>query len=135
MKESKAKAFFDREVNPETDAFITKSMEIADQLGIYLKDRKMSQKEFARRLGKSEAEVCKWLSGMHNLTLKSIVKMELVLGEPIINTPITSKYHKTRQEQIALINYESKWREEVKTATPIETYRQGKFQPSKPTAA
>jgi len=44
----------------------------------------MSQKELASKLGKRESEVSKWLSGEHNLTVKSLLKMEAVLGKPIV---------------------------------------------------
>jgi len=39
------------------------------------------------KLNKSNAEISKWLSGQHNLTVKSIAKIEEALGEEIITTP------------------------------------------------
>jgi transcriptional regulator with XRE-family HTH domain len=51
----------------------------ASRVAQLLKASGWTQKEFARALGKSESEVSKWLSGLHNLTLKSIAKMEAVL--------------------------------------------------------
>lgn len=36
-------------------------------------------------MDKSPFEVSKWLTGMHNLTLKSIVKMEIALEVDLIN--------------------------------------------------
>ena len=36
-------------------------------------------------LGKRPSEVTKWLSGLHNLTLKSITKMEVALGVNLMN--------------------------------------------------
>ena len=44
----------------------------------------MSQKEFARLMGKTETEVSRWLSGTHNLTMATICKISAALGEDII---------------------------------------------------
>lgn len=49
------------------------------------------QKDLAERMGKSPAEVSKWLSGLHNLTQQSIVKMEEALGADITITPEQAK--------------------------------------------
>jgi transcriptional regulator with XRE-family HTH domain len=35
-------------------------------------------------MGKSESEISKWLTGLHNLELRTIYKIEAVLGEDII---------------------------------------------------
>jgi len=48
----------------------------------------MSQKQLADSLKKYEAEISKWLSGTHNLTLKTISKLESVLPINIINPEI-----------------------------------------------
>ena len=52
-----------------------------------MKDRGMSQKELAEKLDKRPSEINKWLGGEHNLTLRTIAKIEDVLGEDIINVP------------------------------------------------
>ncbi|MBK8969134.1 MAG: helix-turn-helix transcriptional regulator [Lewinellaceae bacterium] len=44
----------------------------------------MKRRDLAAALGKSESEVSKWLAGAHNFTLKSIAKLEAVLGEDIL---------------------------------------------------
>ena len=44
----------------------------------------MSQKEFARLMGKTETEVSRWLSGTHNLTIATICKISAALNEDII---------------------------------------------------
>ena len=36
-------------------------------------------------LDKKPSEITKWLSGLHNLTLKSITKMEVALGVNLMN--------------------------------------------------
>ena len=47
----------------------------------------MTQKELAQKLGKTETEVSRWLSGTHNLTLSTICKISAALGEEIVIVP------------------------------------------------
>ena len=75
-------------IQPENRIFIQKNLEISEQISVLLKAKGWSQKDLALRLGKSESEVSKLLSGLHNLTLKSIVKLEVQLGSDIITTPL-----------------------------------------------
>ncbi len=72
---------------PENKRFISLNLDITAQVYALLKQKGMTQKEFAKAIGKNESEVSRWLTGLHNLTLKSIAKMEAVLGEEIIITP------------------------------------------------
>ena len=78
-------------IKPEQRIFIRKNLEISEQVLSQLKQKGWTQKEFAEKLGKEPSEISKWLSGFHNLTLQSISKMEAVLGEDIIITPIEAK--------------------------------------------
>jgi len=83
---------------PENRIFVRKNLEISEQVYALLKERGWSQKELAARLGKSESEVSKLLSGLHNLTLKSIAKLEAELGSDIITTPLEAcKKYKTTE--------------------------------------
>ena len=75
------------DIPAENIRFVDKNLGISEQVCAILERRGLTQKEFARMLGKSESEVSKWLSGLHNLTLKSIARMEAALGEDIIITP------------------------------------------------
>ncbi|MBR1468552.1 MAG: helix-turn-helix transcriptional regulator [Prevotella sp.] len=45
----------------------------------------MTQKEFARRMGKTESEVSVWLSGQHNFTLRTLARISAVLGEDVVS--------------------------------------------------
>lgn len=63
------------------------SFEIADKIDGILKQRGMTQKEFARKVGRSEAEVCRWVGGTHNFTLATLAKISAVLDVPIISVP------------------------------------------------
>jgi len=82
---------------PENKIFVKKNLEISEQIYSSLKEKNWTQKELAGRLGKSESEVSKLLSGLHNLTLKSIAKLEAELGSDIIVTPLEAckKYKST----------------------------------------
>jgi transcriptional regulator with XRE-family HTH domain len=44
----------------------------------------MTQKDLARKMGRSEAAISRWTSGFPNLTLKSIAEISTALGEPLI---------------------------------------------------
>lgn len=83
---------------PENRIFVKKNLEISEQVAALLREKNWSQKELAIRLGKSESEVSKLLSGLHNLTLKSISKLEAELGSDIIITPLEAcKKYKTTE--------------------------------------
>ena len=71
--------------NPEIDRFIKRNLEITQNVCIILKERGIKKNKFAKMLNKKPSEVSKWLSGLHNLTLKSITKMEVVLDANLIN--------------------------------------------------
>lgn len=83
--------YFEQKIPADIERYTDINTDIAIQVGVYLEEKGWSQKDFAKALGKSEAEVSKWLSGIHNLTLKSIAKMEVVLGKDIILTPRNAK--------------------------------------------
>lgn len=60
------------------------SAEIAKRIQWVLRLRGMTQSELARRLGKSDSEICVWLSGRHNFTVSTIEKIEKAIGRDII---------------------------------------------------
>lgn len=99
MKKSKEYTVIDRyrnRVKEENKKFVQKNIEISNQISEILKNKGLTQKQFAQMLGKQESEVSKWLSGLHNITLKSITLMEAYLEEEIILTPLDAckKYSK-----------------------------------------
>ena len=75
---------------PETRLYVQKNLDIAFRVNELLQQKGWTQKDLANALGKSESEVSRWLSGLHNLTLKSIVKLETVLGAEILIVQISS---------------------------------------------
>lgn len=60
------------------------TMKVSDRLASVLQEKGMTQREFAKRMGKTEAEVSRWLGGTHNFTLSTLAKIACVLGEDIV---------------------------------------------------
>ena len=60
------------------------SFGIAERMDAILKEKNISQRELARRLGKRESEVSRWLTGRHNFTTSTIAKIEAALGSPLV---------------------------------------------------
>ena len=52
------------------------------------KQKGMTQKDFARLMGKTETEVSRWLSGTHNMTLATLCKISIALGENLLEVPV-----------------------------------------------
>lgn len=73
-------------IDPENDKFVNKNVDIVEEIHRVLDERGMNQKDLAKLLKKSTPELSKWLTGMHNLTLRSITKLEVALGTDIIMT-------------------------------------------------
>lgn len=61
------------------------SYDIADRIDAALHDQGLTQKEFAKIVGTSEAAVSHWIGGGHNFTLSTLAKISAALGEPIIS--------------------------------------------------
>lgn len=68
----------------EVEIQVNLSFEIADKIAEVLSKQKMTQRDFAKKIKRSEAEVSRWLSGTHNFTLSTIAKISAVLGETIV---------------------------------------------------
>ena len=64
------------------------SFAVSDKIHKLLTDKGMTQKELAKKMGKTEAEVSVWLSGQHYFTLRTLAKISVVLGEDLIQIPM-----------------------------------------------
>ena len=84
-KENILDTWLEENQNQEIDRFIERNLEITQKVCMILKKRGINKKEFAKMLNKKPSEITKWLSGLHNLTLKSITKMEVALGVNLMN--------------------------------------------------
>ncbi len=76
---------------PAQKKYVENNMDIVDYIHDLLAERKMKPVDLARLLDKKPAEISKWLSGTHNLTVQSISKLEAALEEDIIMTPARAK--------------------------------------------
>ena len=57
---------------------------IAERLDAILKKKGITQHELACRLGKRDSEVSKWLTGRHNFTTSTIVRIEQAIADKFI---------------------------------------------------
>lgn len=72
------------ETPEEVRIFVRQYTDIVVRINELLKAKGYTQKDLAEKLNKRPSEINKWLKGNHNLTLKTIAKLEAQLGEPII---------------------------------------------------
>lgn len=82
-----AKKLFDEclaEIPAEVKQEISISFAIANRIDELLKEQHLTQKEFAKQIGKTPAEVSRWLSGTHNFTLKTIALISNALHCDIV---------------------------------------------------
>jgi transcriptional regulator with XRE-family HTH domain len=63
---------------------LDKNLAIANRIIEILSIQGKTQRDLARALGKAESEISKWLTGFHNLELRTIYKIEAALGEDVI---------------------------------------------------
>lgn len=71
-------------VSPEIRTEIQLSADIIARIDAILREKNMTQRDLAGKLGKSEAVVSRWTTGFPNLTLRSIAELSIALGEPLI---------------------------------------------------
>ena len=81
-----------RRVNPETRESVALSFRIVDRIHDILQEKGLKQKNLATRLGKSEAEISKWMRGTHNFTIDTLVSIEVALDAPIVEVCHSSAY-------------------------------------------
>lgn len=84
------------EIPADSKIFTNKLADIADRVDALLAQKGWSQKELACAMSKQESEISKWLTTPHNLTLKSIAKLEAALGAEIMQvtgSPDASKQY------------------------------------------
>lgn len=84
MKTNKLMDEIRETITPEIKKQMELSVSIANRIYEILEEKGLSQKDFARMMGKTETEVSRWLSGTHNMTVATIAKISSVLGEDII---------------------------------------------------
>lgn len=73
-----------KHISKEVYDSVSLSFKIVDRIHAILEEKGMTQKDLAHSLGKSEAEISKWMRGLHNFTLDTICKIETALGAKIV---------------------------------------------------
>lgn len=71
-------------ISKEIKREIDLSFYIVNRIHDILESKNFDQKDLAKLLGKSEAEISKWMRGTHNFTLKTIMRIEAALDESIL---------------------------------------------------
>jgi transcriptional regulator with XRE-family HTH domain len=74
------------ETPAEVRIFVRQYTDIVVRINQILQAKGYTQKDLADKMHKKPSEINKWLKGNHNLTLKTLAKLEAELGEPIIYT-------------------------------------------------
>lgn len=73
-----------KSIPPEIQKQVDMSMSVSDAIAHILSKRHLSQKDFAKMMGKTETEVSRWLAGRHNFTLATLAKISTTLNEDFI---------------------------------------------------
>jgi transcriptional regulator with XRE-family HTH domain len=73
-----------RHVSDETRKSVDLSFQIVDRIHEILILKGLKQKDLATLLGKSEAEISRWMRGTHNFTIDTLISIEQVLHAPIL---------------------------------------------------
>ena len=79
--------WFDQKAGAVSKELMTEvqlSADIIARIDKILKEKNMTQRDLARKLGKSDAVVSRWTTGFPNLTLRSIAEISCALGVPLI---------------------------------------------------
>ena len=63
------------------------SADVISRLDYILKTKGITQRELAKRMGRSEAVISRWTTGFPNLTLKTISELSAAVGEPLVVIP------------------------------------------------
>ncbi len=102
----------DAQWRKENDYWIETSQRIAIKILLELRERKISKTEFALVLGVSPQQVNTILKGKENLTIKTIIKIEIALGIELISV-VDSSFKLTSAEIAGRIENASKITERI----------------------
>lgn len=97
---SKVAKRIQEETLDEVRIFVRQYTDIVIRINQLMQSKGYTQKLLAEKMNKKPSEINKWLKGSHNLTLKTLAKLEAELGEPIIFTS-PEQLRKSQRRQIA----------------------------------
>jgi transcriptional regulator with XRE-family HTH domain len=128
LKESKPDTEWLKEAQWRQDNYfwLKTSFQIAIQIGSVLKQKEMTQKELAEKMGCSPQFVSTLLKGSENLTLETICKIEKALEIKLINVVSATTFFVDIQTQEPVLNLPKS----KKYANDNQEYEQGYQTPS-----
>jgi transcriptional regulator with XRE-family HTH domain len=97
---SKVAKKIQEETPEEVRIFVRQYTDIVVRINHLMQTKGYTQKFLAQKMNKKPSEINKWLKGNHNLTLKTLAKLEAELGEPIIFTSL-DQLRKSHRKQRA----------------------------------
>lgn len=105
------------------DIFVDYTFDLSNRMQFLLERNSMDQKDLARELGKSESEISKWLSGSHNFTLKTIAKIEDVLGDKLLEVINENGVQRDQRVSIYLIQSEKSFTPKYNTHKEVNSLK------------
>ena len=115
LQDMKRNSLFEKRreaISDGTRKSVSTSFEIVDRIHEILTMKGWKQKDLADKLGKSEAEISKWMRGTHNFTIDTIATIETALGESILKV-VHSREFKETAKYINLFCFESEVQQRV----------------------
>ena len=73
-------------VSPAVSKEVAWSADIIDNIERITREKGITQRELAHRMGCNETQVSRWTRGFPNFTLRSLAKLSQALGEDLIQT-------------------------------------------------
>ena len=90
-----------RYLTPKIQKQVDLQVMIANRIYDLLRQKNMTQKELAQRLGKTETEVSRWLCGTHNMTMATLAKIAVALDDDLIQVTDSKSRRRTHGMSIA----------------------------------
>ena len=90
-------------ITPERREQSKKRMLLAARIDDRIRERGLSNQEFAYMMGKKPSEISKWLSGTHNFTTETLWEIERVLNIQLVAGPISPSREQELNEMKAFV--------------------------------
>jgi len=84
--------------NAEASSYINNSIAFAKYIEDFKRSPDFRQRDIGEKLGIDESQISRWLSGFHNLTIKSILKLESASTIQLLNPAIFDNPKKSELE-------------------------------------
>lgn len=110
----------------ERDSYWEEDLKLhfATQLLAAMQEANLSQREFAERANVSESQISQILAGSKNLSIKSMVKYAMVLGQTVT---VSLEPIRAKRTQTAISNHADKWIRRIKEPRSLNRRARGRF--------